>query len=807
LADVAFTLQNGRRAFEHRRAVLARDPDEAVVALEALDPERTAAGRAARRGAPVAFLLPGQGAQEPGMAAGLYRDEPLFRAELDRAAAPFQPHLGFDLREVLVSADPGRLPPRAADLSRTEIAQPALFAVEHALARTWMAWGVVPKALLGHSLGEYVAACLAGVLSLDDAAALVAARGRLLQRLPPGAMLAVPLPPEEVEPLLGGGLAVAAVNAPARTVVSGPPEAIADLEELLAGRGVTGRRLATSHAFHSPMMEPVLPLFAAEVRKARLSPPALPYLSNLTGTWIKPEEATDPDYWVRHLRETVRFASGLAELLADPNLVLLEAGPGRALAGAARQVLPGVPARQGGTLVALPSLPSTPDAPEGAFALLTLGRLWAAGVEIDWPALHAGTRRARVPLPTYPFERRRFWIDLPRESEQRPVQPAGASFAEPAAPIEPGGPLPAEPVVLRQLAGIWRDLLHVDEVGPGSDFFALGGDSLLAIGLASRLREDFGIEIPVRELLVRPRLAQLAAAVDEALARRPGALPHTLVTLQEGRPGRLPFFAVHPSGGNVVCYRPLVGRLDPDRPLYALQAPGLEGEQEPFLHVADLAAHHVATVRQAQPAGPYVIGGWSSGGMVAFEMARQLEQQGDHTVVVLFDTIVPAEGEAMDDLDLLLWKARALGVPLTAEDLNGHDGFRLRLSALLARAGEGLPPAEAAAQRRLLAAELSSLAGFFRYRPQPLATGALVAFRATGHRDPDGVSREIPFATVDVVTTWRRLTAGPFTVHEVAADHANLLQEPWVGEVAALLDRHLEELEAPVAEVAGGLLS
>jgi thioesterase domain-containing protein/acyl carrier protein len=463
-------------------------------------------------------------------------------------------------------------------------------------------------------------------------------------------------------------------------------------------------------------------------------------------------------------------------------------------------VLPGVPARQGGTLVALPSLPSTPDAPEAAFALLTLGRLWAAGVEVDWPALQAGTRRARVPLPTYPFERRRFWIDLPRESEQPPVQPAGASFAEPAGPA---AQLPAEPVVLQQLAGIWRDLLHVEEVGPGSDFFALGGDSLLAIGLASRLREELGVEIPVRELLVRPRLEQLAAAVDEALERRPGALPQTLVTLQEGRPGRLPFFAVHPSGGNVVCYRPLVGRLDPDRPLYALQAPGLEGEQEPYLHFADLAAHHVATVRQVQPAGPYVMGGWSSGGMVAFEMARQLEQQGDRAVVVLFDTIVPAEGEAMGDLDLLLWKAQALRVPLTAADLAGHGDFRTRLSALLARAAEGLPPAEAAAQRRLLAVELSSLAGFFRYRPQPLAAGALVAFRATGHHTPDGVSREIPFATVDVVTTWRRLTAGPFTVHEVAADHANLLQEPWVGEVAALLDRHLEELEAPVPDLAG----
>ncbi len=799
LADVAFTLQNGRRAFEHRRAVLARDPDEAVAALEALDPERTATGRAAQRGAPVAFLLPGQGAQEPGMAAGLYRDEPVFRDELDRAAEAFRPHLSFDLREVLTAEGPGRTPPRAAELARTEVAQPALFAVEHALARTWMAWGVRPRALLGHSLGEYVAGCLAGVLSLDDAAVLVAARGRLLQGLPPGAMLAVPLPPEEVEPLLVDGLALAAVNGPARTVVSGPPEAVAALEELLAGRGAAGRRLATSHAFHSPMMDPVLPLFAAEVRKVRLAPPSIPYLSNLTGTWIRPGEATDPDYWVRHLRETVHFAPALAELLSDPTLVLLEAGPGRTLAGAARQALPTVPARQGGGLVALPSLPPTPDAPEAAFALLTLGRLWAAGVEVDWPALHAGTRRSRLPLPTYPFERRRFWIDLPREKEQWPVQPVGASFS---ALAEPVAPLREESAILRQLAGIWRDLLHVEEAGPDADFFALGGDSLLAIGLASRLREEFGVEIPVRELLVRPRLSQLAAAVDEALARRPGALPRTLVPLQEGRPGRLPFFAIHPSGGNVVCYRPLVGRLDPDRPLYALQAPGLEGEQEPYLHVADLAAYHVATVRRVQPAGPYVVGGWSSGGMVAFEMARQLEQQGDQALVVLLDTFIPAPGAAMDDLDLLLWKAAALDVPFTAADLAGHDDFRTRLSALLARATKGLPPAEAAARQRLLAVEISSLAGFFHYRPQPLAAGAMVAVRATGHLTPDGVPAGTPFPSIDVATAWRPFTSGPFILHETAADHDTLLQEPWVDEVAALLDRHLEELEAPVPDLA-----
>ncbi len=403
LADAAWTLRVGRRAGRHRAFVVARDLADAVAALES--PERVQTAFQELRDRPMAFLFPGQGAQHPGMARGLYENEPTFRAHLDRCCEILRPLLGLDLRETLFPA-PGAEERAARRLERTELAQPALFAVEHSLARLWMEWGVRPRALLGHSLGEYVAACLAGIFSLEDALALVAERGRLMQALPPGAMLSVPLPEEELHPRLGSGLALAAVNGPGRCVVSGEEEAVAALEAELDGQGIAVRRLDTSHAFHSAAMDPVLAPFAERVRRVRRKAPVIPFLSNLTGTWITAEQATDPDYWSRHLRATVRFGDGLRTLAEDEKTVLLEVGPGQTLAAFARQL-----ARSAGRAV-IGSLPHPKDARCAAEHLMdAVGRLWLAGVPVDWRSFDAHERRLRIELPTYPFERKRYWID------------------------------------------------------------------------------------------------------------------------------------------------------------------------------------------------------------------------------------------------------------------------------------------------------------------------------------------------------------------------------------------------------------
>jgi amino acid adenylation domain-containing protein len=401
LADAAYTLQTGRRRFDHRAFALARTAEEAVTALDGRDPERFAVG--AGEADSVVFLFSGQGSQHPGMAAELYRSEPVFREQIDLACAHLLPRLGFDLRTQL-------FPPAeeaeaaAARLDRTEITQPALFVVEHALARLWMSWGVRPRAMIGHSVGEYVAACLAGVFSLDDALELVAERGCRMGEMPAGAMLAVSLSEGEVRPLLGEDLSLAAVNAPGRTVVAGPDAAVEALSARLAARGVRHGRLRTSHAFHSAMMEPAIAPFAVALRRVRLRPPSIPFVSNVTGTWITAEEATDPEYWARHLRGAVRFSEGMAELLREPGRIFLEVGPGNALATLVRE--------REGSPVALASLPHPNDRRSDlAFVLTALGRLWLAGIEVDWESLHAGERRRRVPLPTYPFERRRYWIE------------------------------------------------------------------------------------------------------------------------------------------------------------------------------------------------------------------------------------------------------------------------------------------------------------------------------------------------------------------------------------------------------------
>ncbi len=406
LADVAFTLQVGRDAFEHRRMLVCRDREEAIALLEALTPERVVTRSQAPVRRPLTFMFPGQGAQYAGMGSGLYASEPVFRAEVDRCIGIVAPLVDFDLRAMLL-AETGDADAAAA-LGRTGATQPALFVVEYALAKLWMSWGVKPDSMIGHSIGEYVAAALAGVLSLEDALRLVVARGKLIQAMPEGDMLGVPLSERRVAAMLPPELSLAAVNGDELCVVSGPREAVIAFNRELDALGVVGRPLHTSHAFHSAMMEPMLDAFRAAVHRVELHAPEVPYLSNVTGTWITAEEATDPEYWVRHVRRTVRFHDGVGELIGDPNAALLEVGPGRTL----RSVVRWHPRKLPGQVMhaSLPHARERGDDRE--FLLNTVGQLWLAGMEIDWKALHAGERRRRVPLPTYPFQRRRHWIDM-----------------------------------------------------------------------------------------------------------------------------------------------------------------------------------------------------------------------------------------------------------------------------------------------------------------------------------------------------------------------------------------------------------
>ena len=549
LADVAYTLQVGRSRLPHRRAAVLGSVADAAAVFGEPDSERLLTGLAERE-RPVAFLFPGQGTQYPVMAAWLYEAEPVFREEFDRCADLLRTHLDTPLQELVY---PGEIEDPALRLERTGSAQPALFAVEYALARLfWSEWGIAPWAMLGHSLGEYVAACLAGVFTLEDALALVCARGRLVERLPRGVMLGVTLSEEEVAAHVGPDIALAAVNAPSACTLSGPPQAMEALEERLGGMGVELRRLHTSHAFHSRMLEPALDAFEREVRKAKLARPALPYLSNLTGTWIRPEEATDPSYWVRHLRETVRFGDGVRTLLqADPRPLLLEIGPGRTLGSlAAKQ-------EAGGLSEPVVSTLRHPQQtqPDQAFALEALARLWVGGAGVDWSCLWTRERRTRVPLPTYPFERVRHFLELPGgaaarvdrvtgalpatgqstpahdrgRSEAAGTETAGAEAAatpaghpRPARSVHPRPTLPTPYVAPRTdleeaIEAIFIEVLGFEKVGVNDSLFDLGGNSLTATQVAARLGQVFPVTVPLQAVFEGPTVARLAVVVEELL--------------------------------------------------------------------------------------------------------------------------------------------------------------------------------------------------------------------------------------------------------------------------------------------------
>ncbi|GHH86835.1 hypothetical protein GCM10018793_60300 [Streptomyces sulfonofaciens] len=407
LHDAAYTLATARRTFNYRAVVTAPDRQTAVRALRSADPRFTHQDSGQPADRPVTLLLPGQGVQYPGMGQGWYEHLPAFRAVLDECAELLRPHLGLDLRDALYPRLRGYTG-EPHDLNRTRLTQPALFAVEYALARQWAVWGVRPAALIGHSVGEYVAATLSGVFRLPDALRVIAERGRLVDALPGGAMASVMLSPDELAPYLeGGGVALAAVNEPAVCTVAGTSQDLRELTGRLSADGVAHRRVVTSHAFHSAMLEPAVAPLTEVLRGVGLRRPQVPFLSNVTGTWIRDEEATDPAYWGAHLRATVRFADGVATVLADGDHVFLEVGPGQTLATFTRRH----PDRETGVPV-LTSASRGRDAGADLTAVTAaLGRLWAAGLGVDWQGFYADRGRGRVPLPTYPFEGTRYWVE------------------------------------------------------------------------------------------------------------------------------------------------------------------------------------------------------------------------------------------------------------------------------------------------------------------------------------------------------------------------------------------------------------
>lgn len=532
--DLDDRLREVTHLLEERSFRVAVEQDEAVegsvlynlFAINRGIPRREQAPPAMANGAEASavFLFPGVGEQYPGMARGLYEAEPVFRAEIDRCAVILRSYLDLDVREALFATgrEPSQEPPSggidlrrmlgrapvtaaAARLNRTEVAQPVAFVVGYALAQLWESWGVRPAVLIGHSLGEYTAACVAGVFTLEDALELVALRARAIQALPGGAMLAVSLAPSAIAPFLGEEVALAAINAPELCVLSGTEAAITRVEYALAQVGHATRRLAATHAFHSPLMRPVAERVAALAARMQLAVPRIPVISNVTGTRLADTEAMDPGYWARHLMGTVQFARGTAELLAEPGRVLVEMGPGGSLGAFVRQQ-----AAASGEAVP-PGTASLPhqaeDTQDRAFILAALERIWAAGVQPDQAALRDGDQRLRIPLPAGPSG-----------TPTSVSIPAAAEAADGGAAADERHGDPGE--VGRVLAGVWHELLDV-QPRPDDDFFLLGGHSLLATKLITRVRDLYSVEMRLRTLFQTRTVAGMARWIEDAIAARP----------------------------------------------------------------------------------------------------------------------------------------------------------------------------------------------------------------------------------------------------------------------------------------------
>ncbi len=556
LPDVAYTLAR-RHPEKLRLAAVVADRADAAGVLGAEESENVFVGEGVADDVGsdterVVFLFPGQGAQHIGMARGLYDTEPVFAEHFDACIAGFDAELGFDLRAVIFDGT-------SRDLERTDRTQPALFTVEYALAKLVESYGVRPAALVGHSIGEYAAATIAGVFDLDTAIKVVAMRARLMHAAPRGVMVAVPLSPDAVGTYLTGDVDLAAVNDPDGCVVAGAEAAIREFSEALKQAGINARRVRTSHAFHSRLMESMIGEFTAFLSRQTLREPQIPLLSNLTGTWLAPSEATNPATWARSVRATVRFADEIDTLLDEPHRVLVEVGPGATLtASAARH--PKFAATHRTVRLMRHHAQNRDD--RDAF-LLGLGQLWAAGVDVDWSPLRGDYQPRRVTVPGYPFERQRHWLE--HNAGATWVSAAGTANGAAAGGQTgtDGAGGSAGSSMEATLQRIWAICLGVGSVETNANFFDIGGDSLVAISVAMAASHE-GLDITPQDLYDNPTVSALAKALTAryaagGLARQsPGDVEHPPV------PPNITYFLENGVREHGRWRIPLILRLRPD---------------------------------------------------------------------------------------------------------------------------------------------------------------------------------------------------------------------------------------------------
>jgi phthiocerol/phenolphthiocerol synthesis type-I polyketide synthase E len=519
LGDIAFTLATGRRQLSWRQYQLWPSAAEQSGSSDGLG-LACPPMQAAAVPPPLTFMFPGQGSQRPHMGRELYSLEPVFRQELNRCLDVLSQYMGRSPESLLLMLQDQS--EEAGLLEQTEYCQPLLFAFEYALAKAWISWGVEPSLLIGHSLGEYVAACLADSIALEDALKLTVIRGRLMQNTAPGAMLSLPLGESEARFFVDEEIALAAVNGPAQCVLSGSTQAMDRMHRRLEAEGIYARPLPVQRAFHSSVMDPILPEFLSHLQQIALSPPRVPWQSNLTGNAISGEDAVDPQYWCRQLRSTVRFLDNVTAARSIDGAILLEVGPQNTLQKMANKL----PASH--RSAALSSL----SGPRGEYAslLVAAGEMWSRGTPVDWAAFYNPKGHHRQSLPTYPFERQRCWIprsasgsvgtpDRQQEAGTPPSEPSlavGTTIAHRRPQMSRPYVAPSTPTEKR-LVLLLEPMIGVSPLGVRDNFFELGADSLQAVTVVHQINESFGCDLVPLNIFEALDIASLAKVIEAAL--------------------------------------------------------------------------------------------------------------------------------------------------------------------------------------------------------------------------------------------------------------------------------------------------